>query len=465
MPVPARELFAWHERPGAFERLAPPWMTVDVLNRSGGIREDGRLMFLVRRGLLRSMWDLRHVEYVPGERFTDRMEQGPFRAWTHVHEVRAGGEAESVLRDSVDFAAPAGIAGRLASRRFLPRELERLFAFRHARLRADLSRHAEFDRARGSREPLRIAMSGSRGFIGSALHGFLASGGHHLVRLVRQKPGAGEVLWQPGGERGGQIDREGLEGVDTLIHLAGESPMRGRWTAAKRLAVRDSRVEGTRLIANAVANLAMRPRVLIVASGIGVYGDRGEEELSEEASIGSGFFAELTRDWEAAAEPARQAGVRVVHLRMGAVLSARGGALKAVRTPFSLGLGVIPGLGTQWWAWVAMEDVIGVVLHAIAKEDVRGSINLVTPGAVRAGEFCRTLAKVLDRPLLGRAPAWAVRPLGGERTDAALFSTRAVPERLRLTGYRFAQPALEGALRWELGMVRAEDAGMKFEWA
>jgi uncharacterized protein (TIGR01777 family) len=300
--------------------------------------------------------------------------------------------------------------------------------------------------------PLRVAVTGASGLIGAALAERLTAGGHFVVQLVRRKPELpGEVFWQPGsGPRGGQLEETALEGVDAAVHLAGEPTFPGRWTPQKKLAIHTSRVESTRLLARSLAGLEKRPGVLIAASGIGFYGDRGDQELTEDASLGSGFLAEVCRDWEAAAEPARQAGIRVVHLRMGMVLSPRGGALKAMLPSFRLGLGCVMGKGTQWWSWIGIEDVLGVIMHALSNDDLRGPVNAVAPVPVRAAEFAATLARVCDRPLLARMPLWALRTLLGESGEAATWSTRGVPEKLRRAGFRFRHPGLEGALRAEL---------------
>ncbi len=298
---------------------------------------------------------------------------------------------------------------------------------------------------------MRVAVTGASGLVGAALTEAMGKSGHSVVRLVRRKAEAGvggEVFWQPGpGPRGGQIEVEGLAGVDAAVHPAGEPVFDGPWTERKKQAILSSRVEGTRLLARTLASLERRPRVLVAASGIHFYGDRGDQELTEEASIGSGFLAEVCRDWEAAAEPARQAGIRVVHLRIGMVLSRRGGALASMLPAFRLGLGCVLGKGTQWWPWVGLEDVVGAVMHAMAREELRGAVNVVAPVPVRAGEFAATVARVCDRPLLARVPMWALRMGLGARAEVLGLSTRGVPEKLRRSGYKFMHPGLEGAVR------------------
>lgn len=292
-----------------------------------------------------------------------------------------------------------------------------------------------------------VAVTGSTGLIGSALVRSLAAGGHRVVRLVRAGSPAGRsepaVRWDPAtGEVG-----PGLAGVDAVVHLAGES-VAARWTEARKRRLRESRVPATRRLCDTLARLPRPPRVLACASAIGYYGDRGDEVLREESPPGSGFLAGLCREWEAAAEPAARRGIRVVRLRIGLVLSPRGGALAAMLPPFRLGLGGPVGAGAQWMSWIAMDDAIGAVVHALATEALAGPVNLVGPAPVTNREFAATLGRVLRRPAILPFPAFAARALFGQMADELLLaSARVVPARLQATGYTFRDPALEGTLR------------------
>lgn len=461
MPVSQAALFAWHERPGALRRLVPPWQDVRVLSETGGIRDGATVTLRLSQGPLRARWVARHEAYNPPASFRDVQASGPFRRWVHTHECLASGES-STLRDTVDFALPAAPIGPWLAGGFARRQLERTFAFRHARTRADLERIARFQAALPG-PARRFGVSGTNGVIGSQLAAILTTAGHDVLRLVRHKPGEGEAMFQPGaGPRGGQIDADALEGLDAVVHLSGEPVASGRWTRDKMALVRESRVEGTRLIAGTLAGLKHRPRVLVVASGTGLYGDRGDQELHEDAGVGSGFFAELARDWEAAAEPARQAGIRVVHLRYGAVLAASGGLLRVLRPFFALGFGAIPGPGSQWWPWVSLDDALSATLHAIAHDDLQGPANVVSPNPCTAREFCVALARVLDRPLFATIPAPLIRWTTGARAEWATASARAVPAALRATDFRFAQPTLDSALALELGLASNPD--VSFAW-
>ena len=297
---------------------------------------------------------------------------------------------------------------------------------------------------------MRVVVSGSRGLIGSAITRTLVGGNHTVVRLVRAAPsGDGtSVSWDPERQT---IDRAGLEGCDAVVHLAGESIL-GRWTAEKKRRIRDSRVLGTRLIAAALASLERRPDVLVCASAAGYYGDRGDEVLTEDSSSGRGFLADVCREWEMAADPARQAGIRVVHVRTGLVMARPGGLLKLLLLPFRLGLGGPIGRGRSWWSWIALDDLIAAYRFAIARESLSGAINAAAPNPVTNAAFARTLGAVLRRPALLPVPPFALRLVfGREAADDMLSGFRLQPARLLAAGFRFQYPELESALRHELG--------------
>ena len=298
---------------------------------------------------------------------------------------------------------------------------------------------------------MKVLVSGSSGLVGSALVPFLTGGGHQVVRLVRSEPGpeASEVCWDP---ETGSIDRAGLKGVDAAVHLAGESIAAGRWTAARSARILESRVKGTRLLAETLAELEQPPKALVSASAVGYYGDRGEETLREESGSGSAFLSEVCRQWEAATEPAAAAGIRVVNLRFGVILASAGGALPRLLTPFRLGGGGTLGSGKQFMSWVALDDVVGSILHALTTEALRGPVNAVGPQAVTNREFTKALGRALGRPTLFPMPACAARLAFGEMADELLLASQRVePAKLLASGYQFRFPDLEGALRHLLG--------------
>jgi uncharacterized protein (TIGR01777 family) len=297
---------------------------------------------------------------------------------------------------------------------------------------------------------MNVLVSGSTGFIGSALVPRLAAAGHRVIRLVRSRPEESEdaFLWDP---EAGTIDAAALAGVDAAVHLSGET-VAGRWTEAKKKRVLESRVKSTRLLSESLARVDPSPAVLVCASAIGYYGDRGDERLTERSPGGAGFLADVVRGWEAAASPAAEGGIRVVNLRSGIVLSASGGALERMLLPFRLGLGGSFGDGSQYMSWIALDDELGVIEHALAVQQLSGPVNAVAPNPVTNREFAKTLGRVLGRPAVVRTPAVALRVALGEFAQESLLAgQRAAPERLLESGYQFRHPELERALRHLLG--------------
>jgi uncharacterized protein len=291
---------------------------------------------------------------------------------------------------------------------------------------------------------MRVAVSGGSGLVGSALVAALRTAGHTPIPLVRSAPAAGQVFWDP--ERG-LLDASSLAGVEGVVHLAGESLSSVPWTKRRRERIRESRIRGTGLLAETLSQVNPRPRVLVSASAIGYYGSRGDEILTEESPSGSGFLAEVCRAWEAAAEPAASAGVRVVNARFGLILSRRGGALAKMLVPFRLGLGGRLGSGRQWVSWIALDDAVEVVLLALAHEEIRGAVNVVAPEPVSNADLARALGRALGRPAAAAVPVAALRLAMGEMADEMLLaSTRVSPAILLRRDHPFRHPDLPGAL-------------------
>jgi len=294
---------------------------------------------------------------------------------------------------------------------------------------------------------MKILVTGSSGLIGSALLLLLAGQGHQVVRLVRHPTAPAEdvAVWDPDA---GKLELSALEQTDAVVHLAGENIGAARWTETQKKRVRESRLRGTRLLSESLAQLAVPPRVLVSASAVGFYGSRGDDVLTEESPPGSDFLAELCKEWEAATDPARQKGIRVVNLRTGMVLSGKGGALTAMLPAFKVGAGGKVGDGRQFVSWIAIDDLARAISHAISNETLSGPVNAVSPNPVRNVEFIETLGKVLGRPTFLSMPAPVVRLIFGEMADALLLaSQRAQPKRLLDTGFTFQFPGLEAALR------------------
>jgi uncharacterized protein (TIGR01777 family) len=297
---------------------------------------------------------------------------------------------------------------------------------------------------------MRILISGSHGLVGTALIKSLEQdGGHEIFRLVRHAPNSrSEVEWSPDRY---SIALARIEGFDAVVHLAGESIAEGRWNEEKKKKIRESRVRGTKLLADALANLASPPRTLISASAIGFYGDRGDEVLTEASSPGDDFLSDVCREWEATTELATEKGIRVVNTRFGIILDQHGGALKKMLPPFRMGVGGRIGSGKQWMSWIALDDVVSGIKFALSNDSLSGPVNFVAPNPVRNAEFTKTLGKALSRPTIFPVPAFGLRLLFGEMADALLLSSQRVePSKLKDGQYEFLYPHLGGALRRSL---------------
>jgi uncharacterized protein (TIGR01777 family) len=291
---------------------------------------------------------------------------------------------------------------------------------------------------------MRVAVTGATGLVGTALVERLRREGHTVSRLVRDpaKAAAGDVVWDP---EAGTIDRAALEGIDAAVHLAGEN-VGTRWNEEKKRRIRDSRVKGTRLLAQTLAHLTHTPRVLVQASATGIYGDRGDEPLTEASAPGTGFLADVVRDWEGASAAADEVGIRVARLRLGVVLTGKGGALDQMLLPFRMGVGGRIGNGRQWMPWVSLDDAVEVFIRALRDERMRGPVNAVA-GSARNADFTEALGRALHRPTILPVPAFGLRALFGEMADEALLAGQNVePARLREIGHVFHHPTLDVAL-------------------
>jgi uncharacterized protein (TIGR01777 family) len=293
---------------------------------------------------------------------------------------------------------------------------------------------------------MKILISGSHGLVGTALIKALETDGHEIFRLVRHYPNTeNEIEWSPDRY---SIQLARIEGFDAVVNLAGESIAEGRWTDEKKRRIRESRVKGTKLLGDALANLTSRPKTFICASAIGYYGNRGDETLTETSAPGDDFLAEVCVEWEKATALATEKGIRVVNTRFGVILDANGGALAKMLPPFRMGIGGKIGSGKQWMSWIALDDVVGALKFALANETLKGPVNFVAPNPVTNAEFTKTLGKVLSRPTLFPIPAFGVRLAFGEMADALLLSSQRVePGRLSTSGYQFRCSELDQTLR------------------
>ena len=437
---PLDEVFAWHTRPGAMRRLVPPWQPMRVVKETESLA-DGTAVLGLPAGL---RWIARHdpAGYDPPYQFRDVLSSDgvmtlPPRVigwWRHTHRFSDAGRGTTRVHDIVDTTVPA-VA------------LRSTFAYRHRQLAEDLAAHS--DAASVGARGLTVAVTGSSGLVGTALSAFLSTGGHRVIRLVRGDPvNDGERRWVPTQPAGDLLD-----GVDAVIHLAGES-IAGRFTASHRRAIRDSRIEPTRRLAEVAAATGGRLKTFISASAIGFYGyDCGDTVLDENSPRGDGFLAEVVADWEAATAPAAAAGLRVVRVRTGIVQAAAGGTLKLLRPLFATGLGGRLGSGRQWLSWIGLDDLLDVYYRAIYDDRLTGAVNAVGPEPVRNSDYTKALAATLRRPALVPVPSIGPRLLLGKQGAAELAEAdqRVRPAMLEELGHRFRQPTVRDALAHQLG--------------
>ena len=458
----AEEVYNWHLRPGAFERLVPPWTRIETEGPDAVVANGSRRVLRIPVGPFRVPWVAVHDDVVPGRRFRDTQESGPFAIWRHTHRFEPDGDRGSRLIDEIGWAPPGGALGAALGGGFIEADLRRMFRHRHAITAGDLARHARY----ADRPRMTVAVTGASGLVGSALSAFLTTGGHRVRPVVRRIPSnEHEIGWDP---VAGTTDRAAWEGVDAVVHLAGENISGGRWTDDFKNRVRESRVRGTRLVAETVAALDRKPSVVVSASAVGFYGARDDDgPLDESAAPGDGFLSETCVAWEEAMARAADAGIRVATPRIGVVLSGRGGALAKMLPPFRIGAGGVVGSGRQTMSWIALDDLVGV-LHALLLDPrLEGPVNATAPTPVDNRTFTKTLANVMRRPAFVPMPAAVLRLALGEMADALLLTGADVrPASMQAAGFPFLHPELESVLRAELGRFEGPAAdGPRFTTA
>ena len=456
LPVGMSRAFAYHQRPGCLERLIPPWESVTIASADGSLEPGSRVVLKTRVFGVPLTWVAQHTRCEPPRLFADTQLSGPFANWDHEHRFDPIGDelddaaAACQLTDRIEYRLPGGGLGKLFGAGKARRTIESMFAYRHRVTRDDL----QLDESHPM-EPKTIAVSGSSGLVGSSLCQLLTLLGHRVLKIVRSPSDVPDELavWDT------PADAARLAEADAVVHLAGKSIADKRWTDRVKAEIRDSRVVKTSHLCEALARLDRKPEVLISVSATGIYGDRGDEVMTETSPPGHDFLAGVAEEWEAACDPARDGGIRVVHPRLGIVLSPRGGALAKMLTPAKFFGGAL-GDGNQWWSWIALDDVVGGIYHAIATETVQGPVNFVAPDPLRNRDFAQALGRVVGRAALLPAPAFALRMALGEMADALLLaSTRVSSAKLGESGYHFRFPELEPALRYLLGTERLESVG------
>lgn len=465
LPTSIQEAFAYHERDGALQRLVPPWESVQIEHSDRSLHVGSRVVMKTKVMGIPLRWVAEHTVYDPPHLFADTQLSGPFASWNHRHmfsgldpenddlqnkSSKIGIEQQAItqLIDEIRYRLPMGFLGRTFGSSMARKTIEAMFAYRHRITRDDLQLSHDHPM-----EPIKVAISGSSGMVGSSMQSLLTLLGHHVYPIVRH-PVDSSNQSQAVAAWSSEKEAAKLSGVDAVIHLAGKSIASQRWNDRVKQEIRDSRVQKTRQLCESLARLDQKPKVLVCASATGIYGDRGDEVLNESSEIGDDFLADVAREWEDACQPAIDAGIRVVNARFGIILSPGGGALEKTLTPAKL-MGGSLGNGKQWWSWIALDDVLGAIYHAIANEAVSGPVNFVSPDPIRNQEFVKTLGRVIGRPALVPAPAFALRLGLGEMADALLLaSSRVEPRRLLDSGYRFRFTDLESFFKYSLGRER-----------
>jgi len=446
MPASQSDLSLWHHRPGALQRLKAPWENLEIVKAAAvenGAQAKIRLRLLP--GVWRE-WIAEHRNVQQDGSFTDVQISGPFANWEHHHlfQPNPQNEQSSLLEDRIHCQLPGGPLTTRPAKPYLRRRLERLFRYRHAVTRDDLQRWREFPASK----PLHILVSGATGFIGTSLVALLHQAGHKVTKLSR-RPAEDTLVWNPAK---GELDLGSLPHIDAVIHLAGENVAGGRWTAERKKRILESRTVPTQLLTSTIAALPNPPQVFVSASGASCYPANGQAHDESTPIDDSSFLGNVVKEWEAAAKPAHEAGIRVVHLRIPVVLSPDGGALAKLLPIFRAGLGGPIGAGKFGFSWIALDDVIDLFHRAVVDNSMHGAYNAAAPGTVDNRTFTRLLARTIRRPAILPVPPFVLRILFGEMaTETVMADLRVHSSRLKEINHRFRLPELENTLAHVLG--------------
>ena len=445
IPVSQQELYDWHASGAAFERLAPPWETIVISNWEGGIAtqdqpkeeqfgdisKGAKISLKTKIGPIWQKMLAEHVAHQEPDFFVDEMRKGPFSHWRHTHRFLPTEEGNSVLEDEIQYKLPLSPLSSLIAGSFARKKLDRMFSFRHMRTQRDLEQKKKYTMSRQ-----KIAVTGASGLVGTQLCAFLRSMGHEVYPVSRkQQEKRKETL--------SFFDSTGWEGIDAVIHLAGES-IAERWSQDKKRRILDSRVQLTSRLATLLSQLDQPPKVFVSASAVGFYGHRATEDCTEGSSKGTGFLSDVCQQWENAILPAKEKSIRCVSPRIGMVLSPRGGALQKMLLPFRMGAGGPVGSGKQWMSWISIDDLVYMLYFCVCNPNVQGPINATTPNPVSNKEFGKQLGRALHRPAIMPLPSFAVRLIFGEMGQALLLEgAKVLPRKAQDLRYEFVHPTLQ----------------------
>ena len=419
-----------------------------VIEEPQAISDGTRAVLQMKAGPVWVTWVAEHNDCRPGLGFTDVQVKGPFAYWKHVHTFRPAGTGACELVDEVHYRLPLGCVGQAFGGALVREKLERMFRYRHAITKMDLER--EVAEPKGNGRPMTVLVTGATGMVGSALEAFLRMRGHRVLRLTRNPSRPGDVRWDPSA---GELDLARDETIDAVVHLAGENIAGGRWGEARKRRILESRKTGTRLLCETLAARDQRPEVLVSASGANFYATGTTTPQDESSPRGTGFLSDVCEVWEGETAIAERAGIRVVRMRLGVIMSPAGGALTKMLPLFQLGLGGCLGFGVQRMPWIALDDVVDITHRALRDTRYKGPLNVVAPEQVTNARFTEALARTLRRPAVVPAPGFALKlMLGRQMAEETLLADLALaPGKLLSLGYTFRFPKVEGALAYLLG--------------
>ena len=448
------DVWAWYDSPGAFRRIMPEWEGIRPI-QAGALVNEAKTKFRVQLGPLRPMWVARHYDVVPGEVFNDVMEKGPFGAWDHEHRFVSTGSGTSEIRDTIHWKLPFHPLTFWTAPFTVKGRMKQMFAYRTLRVQEDLKRIAMY----ADQPKQKVLISGSTGLIGMQLTAFLQAAGHDVTRLVRPSTKLPSdvqheacVVWN---DQTGEVLEGSMEGFDTVIHLAGAGIGDKRWNAKRKALIESSRTVPTKQLVDLFGRLEQPPKTFLCASAVGIYGNRGEEKLTENSAPGENFLATTCLNWEAAGAAAKEAGIRTAWIRTGIVTTPMGGALQKLLLPAKLGAGGPAGGGRQYYSWISLDDQIYATYHLMMNESCEGAYNFTAPEPVTQKQYAKVLGRVLRRPAFAPAPGFMLKLMLGEMAQAlVLDGQRVLPNRLLESGYVFQHNDLESCLRQCLGKQR-----------
>lgn len=454
-PCSVEELYTWHTRAGALERLIPPWEKTAVVQKKGGLDPGGEVVMRMHAGPFPFYWHAHHIENQLGQMFRDVQHRGPFSQWTHTHLFQEGSNC-AFLEDLIEYKLPFHTYVPHFVKKHVETTLQRTFEHRRRVLTSDLQLHNRL-----LTRPMKVLISGASGVLGRALQSLLTTGGHEVWKLVRRQPdySRNELYWNP---QTGQIDE--LPAFDAVVHLAGEYIGLGRWTRKKKQIILESRTKGTLLLASALAVHPEPPSVFLCASAVGYYGDTGDTWVAEDGPSGNDFISEVCRVWEQAAQPAIKAEIRTVFLRIGVSISPGGGALQRLLSTSPFGLIRSFGSGEQYISWISLDDTISAIYHAMCCELLSGPLNICSPTPVTNKAFMLILAQKTGRPLRFSVPTRLLKAMYGQMASEILLSgCRTSCRKLTDSGFVFRHPTLEDALTNMLGRFSDEQIHLQQE--